>query len=110
MTPNNTPPICKSLFGKQWDLLPAVIHHCYAIRGYSNDSIQLEGKMEIYFSRLLSILMPLFKICGILVPYQGKDVPVNVNFSSKPDSNAFYINRTFYFPDKKPYYFRSHMV
>ncbi len=110
ITANNTQPICKPLFGTQWDLLPAIIRHRYAIHGYSNDAIQLEGKMEVYFSRLLSIFMPLFKIIGVLVPYRGKDVPVKVTFHSNPDTNVFYIGRTFYFPDKKPYYFNSHMV
>ncbi len=107
---NNTQPICKSLFGKQWESLPKVIRQRYTICAHSNDLIQLKGSMSIYFSRLLSLVMPLFKLAGILVPYQGKDVPVNVNFLGKPDSNAFYIERIFYFPNKKPYYFRSHMI
>jgi hypothetical protein len=102
-------PIYQSVFGKQWENLPPVFRKRYANNSYSHDLIAVSGKLNIHYSRLMAFLMPLLKLCGALVPYKGKEIPVTVNFQSQPDSAIVNFNRTFYFPGDKPYEFFSHI-
>src|SRR5688572_27377853 len=71
----NTEPIFQSVFGQQWNMLPKVIQKRYSNRPYCNDLTSVEGKLDIYFSKYIYILLPFFRMCNVLVPYQGKDVP-----------------------------------
>lgn len=103
-------PIFKPVFGGDWEKLPIVMHKHYANRPYSYDVVTVSGKMNIDYSGLFNLLIPLFKLFKILVPYKGKDIPVTVNFRSNPNSSAFHFDRTFHIPGKKPYYFRSYML
>lgn len=85
------------------------MHKHYANRPYSADVVTVEGlmKIEVYF--FAKLLRPLFMIAGALVPYAGDNVPVTVHFRSEKNSDAYCFDRIFYFPDKKPYHFRSKM-
>lgn len=103
----NTDPGFKSVFKTTWETLPPVFRKRYANRPHSNDLASVEGKMEVSFSRLMSCMMPLLKLMHILVPYQGKDIPVKVDFRSTTDSDGTFLDRIFYFPDKPPYVFNS---
>ena len=103
-------PIFRSIFGDTWNSLPSVMHKHYANRPYCDDVVRVEGRMDVEFGWLVKLLSPLLRIVGALVPYQGKDIPVTVHFRSEPDSNAYCLDRTFNFPDKKPYIFYSRMV
>lgn len=107
---NEAQPIFKPVFGEDWERLPTVMHKHYANRAYTNDIVTVSGKMNIDYSGLFNVLMPLFKLFKVLVPYKEKNIPVTVNFRSNPNSSAFHFDRTFYIPDKKPYYFRSYML
>lgn len=99
----------KPLFAAAWETLPPVFQKRYSNRPFSNDICTVEGKMDISFSKVMACLMPLFKLMHVLVPYQGTNIPVKVDFRSQPDSNAVYLDRLFYFPEKKPYTFNSCM-
>jgi len=103
-------PIFRSIFGDAWDSLPTVMHKHYANHPYSNDVVKVQGEMDVEFGWLVKLLSPFLRIAGALVPYQGRDIPVVVNFRSEPDSIAYCLDRTFNFPDKKPYIFYSRMV
>jgi len=103
-------PIFKSIFAEQWATLPVVMHKHYANRPFSDDVGKVEGKMDVEFGWLVKLLSPMLRLVGALVPYQGKDIPVTVAFRSEPDSNRFCLDRTFNFPQKKPYVFFSRMV
>lgn len=100
-------PVFKSVFKSTWDNLPPVFQKRYANRPYSNDLATVEGKMEVSFSRLMYCMMPILRLLHILAPYQGKDIPVTVNFCSSPDSEATCLDRKFYFPGKQAYEFNS---
>lgn len=104
---HNAEPIFKTIFGSQWESLPPVFHKRYANRPFNNDIHTVQGIMDIDFSRGMACFMPFFRLFNILVPYQGKDIPVTVNFCSKPDSSELFINRQFNFPGKAPYEFYS---
>lgn len=90
--------------------MPPVMHQHYANRPYTRDAVTVEGIMEVRASRLMQFFAPLLKWSGLLVPYQGQQVPTTVTFRSEPDSRAFVFDRAFRFPQKKPYHFRSRMV
>ncbi|WP_333023860.1 DUF4166 domain-containing protein, partial [Wolbachia endosymbiont of Pentidionis agamae] len=98
-----------NVFKKQWKNLPLAIKKRYVNRSYSNDVVTVKGKLNVHCSWVIYLLKPLLKIFNTLVPYQGKDIPVTVNLTSKSDSNLLHFNRTFYFPHKE-YHFRSRMM
>lgn len=101
--------IFQSIFGEAWNLLPLVMQKHYAVRSGSNDKVVVEGTMDIERSWLARLLSPLLRLCGALVPYSGKDVPVTVCFSSPPGSRAFIFDRVFHFPGHAPCRFHSRM-
>lgn len=99
-----------SVFQEKWKDLPKVLQKRYSNRAYSDDIVTVDGKLDVHCSWLIRLLKPFLKIFNVLVPYQGKNIPVSVSFVSKSDSETLYFNRTFSFPDKKPYRFYSRMV
>ena len=99
--------IFKSVFGFSWDKLPPVFQKRYSNRSFSHDISSVEGEMDISYSKIMSCLMPLFRLLHVLVPYKGKNIPVKVDFRSQIDSDSVCIDRKFYFPGKKPYEFNS---
>ena len=102
-----TQPIFKSIFGKVWDKMPEVMHKHYANRPFSDEKFTAKGHLDINFKWYLK---PIIYISGILPPYIEKSVPVTVDFISKKNSNAFCLNRTFYFKGKKPFNFHSKLL
>ncbi len=57
-----------------------------------------------------ALLAPLLKLSGALVPIAGRNIPVTVTFRSNPADNGFTLDRSFRFPAREPYHFRSTMV
>jgi predicted DCC family thiol-disulfide oxidoreductase YuxK len=103
-------PTFKPIFGEAWQAMPPVLHQHYANRPYTRDSVTVEGIMEVRAARLMQLFAPLLKWSGLLVPYQGQQVPTTVTFRSEPDSRVFRFDRDFRFPGKAPYHFRSRMM
>lgn len=103
-------PIFKATFGPHWKHLSPILQQRYANRSYSQDQVIVKGMLDVHMSRWIKCLSPLLRVCGALLPYDGKDIPVTVSFHSDPNGQALGFNRTFYFPHKKPYQFRSKMV
>lgn len=99
-------PIFKQAFGVAWDTLPKVMRLHYAPRAFSDDRVIIEGHLDVEVSPLMAVLA---RISGNVVPYSGKNVPVEVAFYSDEDGNL-YFDRTFSFPGRKPYLFRSRLV
>lgn len=107
---NEDDPVFKSVFGASWEELPHVMKRHYANRPYRHDIATVEGTLRVESSPLGRFFNPLFRLTGTLVPYEGDNVPVTVNFITNVDSNAFWFDRTFHFPGKAPYRFRSQML
>ncbi len=103
-------PVFKPVFGDAWPHLPKVMQRHYANRAYRDDVATVEGTLQVESSVIGRLLKPVFLLTGVLVPYEGKDVPVTVNFISESRSNAFRFERTFSFPGRRPYKFLSKMV
>jgi predicted DCC family thiol-disulfide oxidoreductase YuxK len=102
-------PLFQPIFGADWDRLPHVMKRHYANRPYHDDKVTAEGVMRVESSPLGRLLTPLFMLAGTLVPYEGDNVPSTVHFVSSADSDAFGFERTFHFPGRPPFRFRSHM-
>ena len=106
---SNGVPIFQSIFGAQWERLPAVMHKHYANRPCSNDIVTVEGVMKIELSVFARLLSPLLRFTGALVPYAGDAIPTTVHFRSVPDSDVYIFDRIFHFPGRPAYRFRSRM-
>jgi predicted DCC family thiol-disulfide oxidoreductase YuxK len=103
-------PLFKSVFGACWDELPAVIRRHYANRPFRDDVVRVAGTLNVRSSPLGRLLKPAFRLTGALVPYEGDDIPVTVDFVTQADSAVFRFERIFHFPGKPPYRFQSAMV
>ena len=101
--------IFEPIFGEAWGTLPDVMRKHYDIRPGSADTVTVAGVMTIERAWLARMLSPMLRLCGALVPYSGKDVPVTVRFTSPLGTRAFIFDRTFYFSGHAPYRFRSRL-
>lgn len=106
---NTREPTFKDVLGAEYENLPVVFKKRYANRPYSDDTNSVAGKMEIHFSKVISVFIPFFRLFHVLVPYQAIDIPVKVDFRSQLNSDSVFLDRKFYFPGKKPYEFNSRM-
>ncbi len=102
-------PVFAPIFGKDWDTLPAVMRKHYANRPYTDDLAVAKGTLTITASRLGRALFPLFRLLGMLVAREGKNVSTTVRFITTHDSNAFHFDRQMTFDDGQGYRFHSLM-
>lgn len=107
--PNNHSRLTQVSFASSYDISSPALQKRYSNRPYSSDIIQSKGTLDIYLSWLFKILSPLFRLTGTLCPYQGSNVPVEVQFISHPQSETISIHRTFHFANRKPYLFNSQL-
>ena len=103
-------PLIRSVLGEDWDRLAAPLKAHFNV-GFSvgcKPSIRVEGRMdEVAHHSIGRLLFPLLGLFGVLVPYQGRDVPFSVLYTV--DGDYLYWHREFRFPGKRPYLFRSRM-
>lgn len=102
-------PVFKEIFGKDWDVLPAVMKRHYANRAYSDDVNICTGTLTISASPLGKALFPIFKLLGMLVPRTGENIPTTVRFMTDRGSNNLQYDRNITFPDGDSYRFHSSM-
>lgn len=102
-------PTFKSVFADMWDEVPEVIRKRYACRPYSDDKIKVQGWLDITYSPIIRLLLPLLKLFGALMPYEGKGIPSTIYFHSELESNAFCFDRKIHYEDGKEGRFQSKM-
>ena len=102
-------PIFKKVFGTEWDKLPPAFKKRYANRPFCDDELVVNGTLDVHMSRWIKILSPFLRLCGALLPYEGKDIPVTVRFNSDKHLDKIGFNRTFNFADKGAYQFQSRL-
>ena len=108
---NQTEPVLKQALGAQWSLLAPVIQAHYGLSPFTDEQVRLKGHMDrVSYSPIVGLLIPLATLAGAMVPYRGHNVPVDVVNRSMPGSPSYYWIRTFFFPGKKPFVFRSSML
>ena len=64
---------------------------------------------EIYHSAIAKLFLPFGMLFGAVVPYQGKNVPIDVHYSCSKDNANIYWDRVFKFSERNHYHFKSHM-
>lgn len=103
-------PIFKQVLANDWDKLGNIIKEHYFLKPYSDDYICVSGVMtEIYHSKLAKLFIPAGLLFGAIVPYQGKDIPIDVHYNASPKNSNLYWDRVFVFPSRKEFHFKSHM-
>jgi len=107
---SNDEPVFKQVFGRDWDRLPTVMRRHYANRPFHNDTVTVEGTLNVVFSPIGRILKPVFRLSKTFVYHEGVNVPVAVQFRTDAHSRAFGFDRTFHFAGMEPFRFRSAMI
>ncbi|MCW8826951.1 MAG: DUF4166 domain-containing protein [Gammaproteobacteria bacterium] len=80
----------------------------YNLHPNGEHELQLRGELSnVFHSLWVTHIILLGRLFGALVPYRGKDIPVEVNNYCK--NNNLHWHRLFYFPNHAPYPFSSHM-
>lgn len=102
--------LLQAIYGEEAKKLPRVLQLRYANKPYSNDSVLLQGQMNINISKTFRLLSPLFKLTGALVMYSANNVPVKVELRSQEKSREIMMHRTFNYRDRKPVSFNSRIL
>ena len=93
-----------------WNNLGDVIKRHYFLRPFSDDNMCVRGEMsEIYHSTIAKLFIPFGLLFGAVVPYRGRDVPIDVHYNSKEGNGNLYWDRVFKFSENKHFHFKSHM-
>jgi len=107
---NKHDPIFKQILGHKWNELGKVIQNHYFLAPYTNNYICVKGEMdEIYHSWFAKLLIPFGLIFGAIVPFNKKQVPIDVHYNSHPGDPNLYWDRVFKFKGRKAFHFKSHM-
>jgi len=110
MTLKQGQPVFRQILGDQWNELGDVIRRHYFLRPWSDDRICVTGIMtEVSHSFPARLLIPFGMLFGALVPWQGRNVPIEVYYKARQDNSDIYWDRVFRFPGRWPYHFRSFM-
>jgi len=108
---NKPDPVLKQALGSDWSSLARIIQTHYGLTPFTNGQIHLKGMMDrVSYSSIAAFMMPFAVFAGALVPYRGRNVPVDAINQSVPGRPEYFWTRTFYFPGKKPFTFQSAMI
>lgn len=103
-------PVFQAVLGADWSSLGAVIRRHYFLRPHSDDAITVTGTMdEVHHSAFARLLIPFGRLFGGIVPYRGRDVPIEVHYTARPGDATIHWDRVFRFPGRRPFHFWSHM-
>ena len=106
----DTRPVFQQALGPAWDRLGDAIRRHYTMAPHSNDHVCVRGTMhEVHHAPWAALLMPFGRLFGALVPYTGREVPIEVHYRCRPDDPHLYWDRIFRFAGRAPFHFRSHM-
>jgi hypothetical protein len=108
---NSATPVLRQALQEDWDALAPVIQTHYALLPFTDCALEVRGIMvDIAYSKYAKLLIPFTTLVGALVPYQGQNIPVEVINSTHPKIAGLHWQRTFFFPHRKPFTFRSVMA
>lgn len=91
--------------GKSWHQLHPAVQRRFNRLPSTENPIVYKGNMEdVTCSRAGWLFAYLTKIIGNpLSPHQGKNIPMDVVLTTRPNQPGVYWKRTYYFPNKKPF-------
>jgi hypothetical protein len=105
-----TKSIFQKVLAEDWDRLGSVIKRHYFLRPFSEDYICVRGEMsEIDHSFIAKLFLPFGVLFGAVVPYRGRNVPVDVHYNTSKANANIYWDRVFKFSDQRHYHFKSYM-
>lgn len=105
----NDKSVFQSVLGDDWNNLGEIIQKHYSLRPNSSDYICVSGEMlEIKHSLVAKLLIPFGLIFGAIVPFQGKNIPIDVHYTSSLENSNIYWDRDFKF-ERGSFHFKSHM-
>ncbi|MBN67213.1 MAG: hypothetical protein CMM94_06585 [Rickettsiales bacterium] len=100
---NEAPYIFQPIFGNDWERMPPVMRAHYGVRSASDDTVVVKGWLDVRMSWPVRIAS---RLLGVLVPYNGNKVPVQVTFTGDA-AGQFYFDRAFDFGARGVCHFRS---
>ena len=100
----------ESICEHQKESVAQVFKKRYHNHYFSSDKTIMHGKLDINFTRAFRILLPLCKLAGTLVPYEGVAVPTEVSLSSAANSRIITMLREFKFKSHKTCFFKSKLL
>lgn len=101
------PPLFRAVFDEAWPALPSVFHKHYAPRPGTDDTVRVEGRLNVHVSPLVSLMS---RLTGALIPWSGQNIPVTVTFHCGADGKSFHFDRAFHYPGRGTRHFTSTMV
>jgi len=105
----NSKSVFQIVLGDDWDKLGGVIKNHYFLKPESSDYICVSGFMsEITHSAIAKLLIPFGLLFGAVVPYKGKNIPIDVHYRSSPENSNIYWDRVFKF-ESGDFHFKSFM-
>ena len=108
---NTHEPLLKQVLKTDWDSLAPILQTHYSLAPFTDRQLLVTGRMaSVTHSARATIIIPFTTIAGALIPYQGKDIPVDVVHATQADRPDVFWRRTFHFPGKKPFVFKSRIV
>lgn len=103
-------PVIRQALGDDWEKLHPAVRRHYDISAEGTDRMLLKGTMyEVDHSTGIKPFIWVAQIFGALVPYRGRNLPVEVLNTARPGRNTLFWQRHFHFPGRKPFQFLSRM-
>lgn len=103
-------PVIRQALGTDWDKLHPAVRRHYDISAEGVSELKLNGTMdEVDHANVITPFMWIAQVFGALVPYRGKNLPVEVYNHAEAGRNTLFWKRHFHFPGRKPFYFFSRM-
>ncbi len=111
MNDTSQQPIVKAALGEDWDLLPEVLRKNFQLTPGEDCKVTLIGTMyEVRHTVLAKLFVYAGQVCGALVPWQGDNVPIRIEISTRADDPRFmYWRRIHRFPGRPEFVFSSRM-
>lgn len=105
-------PIVKSALGDQWQQLPEILQDNFNLQPGRDGFIRLSGTMyEIWHSRIASVFVCLGRLVGALVPYQGRNIPIEIEMRTYADDPQYmHWRRVHQFPGHPNVRFQTRMA
>jgi|GEM_PF-3250930 len=94
----------KSILSNQWASLSPILQKHYGIE--NNETITMQGELDVKHGKLIKLLMPLIRLTGALVPVEGEKFIVTVE--NKRIGDTFFWHRKFQ-KENQIYEFNSKM-
>ncbi|MDO9518694.1 MAG: DUF4166 domain-containing protein [Pseudohongiella sp.] len=104
-------PIIKKALGEGWYQLPEILQRNFDLQPGRDGVIRLRGTMyEIWHSRMARVFIYLARLTGALVPYEGRDIPIEIEMRTRADDPKYmHWRRVHQFPEHPDVVFETRM-